>query len=109
MELYDPSVALTAQDEVGPPRPANIHLEDIPQSREKLHAATGELAPTGPKKWYPSWPIPTPIVNLRVPAASLSPSPPLKKKADVAEHTGAFRHVGLLVNEPPGPARLPLV
>ena len=58
MELYDPSVALTAQDEVDL-RPANIHLEDIPQSREKLHAATGELAPTGPKKWYPSWPIPT--------------------------------------------------
>ena len=30
-----------------------------------------------------------------------------EKKADVAEHPEAFNHVGLLVNEPPGPAGLP--
>ena len=29
-----------------------------------------------------------------------------KKKADVAEHPKAFRHVGLLVNKPPGRAGL---
>jgi hypothetical protein len=29
-----------------------------------------------------------------------------QKKADVAEHLGMFRHVGLLVNEPPGTAGL---
>jgi hypothetical protein len=29
-----------------------------------------------------------------------------EKKADVAEHPGGFDHVGLLVNEPPGPAGL---
>ena len=28
------------------------------------------------------------------------------KKADVAEYPEAFDHVGLLVNEPPGPAGL---
>jgi hypothetical protein len=28
------------------------------------------------------------------------------KKADVAEHLEVFDHVGLLVNEPPGTARL---
>ena len=30
-----------------------------------------------------------------------------EKKADVVEHPEAFDHVGLLVNEPPGPAGLP--
>ena len=29
-----------------------------------------------------------------------------EKKADVAEHPQGFDHVGLLVNEPPGPAGL---
>jgi hypothetical protein len=29
-----------------------------------------------------------------------------KKKADMAEHPGAFRHVGLLFNRPPGRAEL---
>ena len=29
-----------------------------------------------------------------------------KKKADVVEHPKAFDHVGLLVNKPPGNARL---
>jgi hypothetical protein len=29
-----------------------------------------------------------------------------KKNADVVEHRQAFDHVGLLVNEPPGPAGL---
>jgi hypothetical protein len=29
------------------------------------------------------------------------------KKADVAEHSEVIRHVGLLVNEPPGIAGLP--
>ena len=31
---------------------------------------------------------------------------PATKKADVAEHPKAFYHVGLLTNEPPGPAGL---
>jgi hypothetical protein len=55
MELYDPPVTLTAQHDVGPRRPVNGCPGEIPlPSREKSHAATGELAPTGPKKWYPS-------------------------------------------------------
>jgi len=29
-----------------------------------------------------------------------------KKEADVAKHPKAFRHVGLLFNEPPGKAEL---
>jgi hypothetical protein len=32
-----------------------------------------------------------------------------KKKADVAEHTKVFDHVGLLVNGPPGTAGLPFI
>jgi hypothetical protein len=32
-----------------------------------------------------------------------------KKKAGVVEHLQAFDHAGLLVNEPPGAAGLPLV
>jgi hypothetical protein len=31
------------------------------------------------------------------------------KKADVAEHPEVFDHVGLLINEPPGTAGLPLI
>jgi hypothetical protein len=31
------------------------------------------------------------------------------EKADAAEHTEAFDHVGLLVNEPPGQAGLPFI
>jgi hypothetical protein len=31
------------------------------------------------------------------------------KKAGVAEHPQGFDHVGLLVNEPPGPAELPFI
>jgi hypothetical protein len=32
-----------------------------------------------------------------------------RKKADVAEHSEVPRHVGLLVNEPPGLAGLPFI
>ena len=32
-----------------------------------------------------------------------------KRKADVVEHPRVFDHVGLLVNEPPGPAGLPFI
>ncbi len=32
-----------------------------------------------------------------------------KKNADAAEHPEVFDHVGLLVNEPPGPAGLPFI
>src|SRR5271157_6153664 len=32
-----------------------------------------------------------------------------RKKADVAEHPGAFHHVGLPVNGPPGPAGLSFI
>ena len=32
-----------------------------------------------------------------------------KEKADVTEHPQGFDHVGLLVNEPPGPAELPFI
>jgi hypothetical protein len=32
-----------------------------------------------------------------------------EKKADVVEYPEGFDHVGLLVNEPPGRARLPFV
>jgi hypothetical protein len=35
--------------------------------------------------------------------------PPKTKKADVAEHPKVFRHVGLLVNKPPGTAGLPFI
>jgi len=31
------------------------------------------------------------------------------KKADVAEHPKVFHHVGLLIDEPPGPAGLPFI
>ncbi len=31
------------------------------------------------------------------------------KKADVGEHPEVFGHVGLLANEPPGPAGLPFI
>jgi hypothetical protein len=31
---------------------------------------------------------------------------PARKKTDAAKHPKAFHHVGLLVNEPPGPAGL---
>jgi hypothetical protein len=31
------------------------------------------------------------------------------KKTDVEKHPEAFDHVGLLVNEPPGPAGLPFI
>jgi hypothetical protein len=34
---------------------------------------------------------------------------PETKKADVVEYLEAFDHVGLLVNEPPGPAGLPFI
>jgi hypothetical protein len=34
------------------------------------------------------------------------PRIPTNKKADVAEHPKAFRHVGLLFNKPPGGAEL---
>lgn len=32
-----------------------------------------------------------------------------QKKADVEEHPWVFFHVGLLFNEPPGPAKLPFI
>jgi hypothetical protein len=32
-----------------------------------------------------------------------------EKKADVAEHFEVFRHVGILVKEPPGTAELPFI
>ena len=32
-----------------------------------------------------------------------------KKKADAVEHPQGLDHVGLLVNEPPGPAGLPFI
>jgi hypothetical protein len=31
------------------------------------------------------------------------------KKADVIEHPGVFKHVGLLINGPPGMAGLPFI
>jgi len=34
---------------------------------------------------------------------------PRRKKTDVAEHPQVLDHVGLLVNEPPGPAGLPFI
>jgi hypothetical protein len=37
------------------------------------------------------------------------PSPLATKKADVAKHPSVFDHVGLLVNGPPGRARMPLI
>jgi hypothetical protein len=33
----------------------------------------------------------------------------LNKKADVVEHGLVFDHVGILINEPPGLARLPFI
>jgi hypothetical protein len=42
-----------------------------------------------------------------LPGAGDGAAPPETKKADVAEHVRVFRHVGLLVNGPPGPAGLP--
>ena len=45
---------------------------------------------------------PVPPWCLRPPGVTAS-----EKKADVAEHPEAFDHVGLLVNELPGPAGLP--
>jgi hypothetical protein len=32
-----------------------------------------------------------------------------QKKTDVAEHPEMLRHIGLLVNEPPGTAELPFI
>jgi len=40
---------------------------------------------------------------------SLSPLTLRAKKTDVAEHPQVFRHIGLLLNEPPGVARLPFI
>jgi hypothetical protein len=40
------------------------------------------------------------------PAGTIPARSSRTKKADVAEHPKAFRHVGLLVNEPPGKAEL---
>jgi hypothetical protein len=48
---------------------------------------------------FSDWPEPT-LGRCDCPAA------PETKKADVAEHPEAFDHVGLLVNKPPGRARL---
>ena len=39
-------------------------------------------------------------------ASTMSLANRAQKKADVAEHPKVFHHVGLLVNEPPGPAGL---
>jgi hypothetical protein len=38
-----------------------------------------------------------------------APEQPQKEKADVVDHPQGFDHIGLLVNEPPGQAGLPLV
>jgi hypothetical protein len=42
-------------------------------------------------------------------AFPLTPASARKKKTDVAEHPQVFRHIGLLLNEPPGVARLPFI
>jgi hypothetical protein len=47
------------------------------------------------------------MVKGLVQAATLNTSASETKKADVAEHPKVSRHVGLLVNEPPGQAGLP--
>jgi hypothetical protein len=44
-----------------------------------------------------------------VPGGRDQPVLPPQKKANVAEHYRVSHHVGLLVNEPPGPAGLPFV
>jgi hypothetical protein len=51
--------------------------------------------------------VPDRIVGVHRTSSRLQrPGPPQTEKADVAEHPEAFDHVGLLVNEPPGPAEL---
>ena len=99
MELYDPPVTVTAR----PMAAHTIRRAATPRicpltSREKSHAATGELAPTGPKKWCPSSPIPT--VQDRVAATTVD------DHAVVLMAAGAGHAVGVQPADEPGIARL---
>jgi hypothetical protein len=57
----------------------------MPPSLQKSHAATNELAPSGPKKWYPSWPIPTdvPAPSFQVPGRRLFSEQDIERIVDV--------------------------